>query len=75
MSDNSNILNLINNINSKIDIMGAMSAMLEYILTKREEYKGEKKSADKKVREITQLIENEPNNKELLDELNKYKSK
>ena len=66
---------LTHDINSKIDIMGAMSAMLEYILTKREEYKGEKKSADKKVREITQLIENEPNNKELLDELNKYKSK
>ena len=66
---------LTHNINSKIDIMGAMSAMLEYILTKREEYKGEKKSADKKVREITQLIENEPNNKELLDELKKYKSK
>ena len=66
---------LTHDINSKIDIMGAMSAMLEYILTKREEYKGEKKSADKKVREITQLIENEPNNKELLDELKKYKSK
>ena len=66
---------LTHNINTEIDIMGAMSAMLEYILTKREEYKGEKKSADKKVREITQLIENEPNNKELLDELNKYKSK
>ena len=66
---------LTHNINSKIDIMGAMSAMLEYILTKREEYKGEKKSADKKVRELTQLIENEPNNKELLDELKKYKSK
>lgn len=66
---------LTHDINSKIDIMGAMSAMLEYILTKREEYKAEKKSADKKVREITQLIENEPNNKELLDELKKYKSK
>lgn len=66
---------LTHDINSKIDIMGAMSAMLEYILTKREEYKGEKKSADKKVREITQLIENEPNNKELLDELKNYKSK
>lgn len=66
---------LTHDINTDIDIMGAMSAMLEYILTKREEYKGEKKSADKKVREITQLLENEPNNKELLDELKKYKSK
>ena len=66
---------LTHNINTEIDIMGAMSAMLEYILTKREEYKGEKKSADKKVREITQLLENDPNNKELLNELKKYKSK
>lgn len=66
---------LTHDITTNIDIMGAMSMMLEYILTKREEYKGEKKSADKKVREITQLIENEPNNKELLDELKKYKSK
>ncbi len=66
---------LTHNINTEIDIMGAMSAMLEYILTKREEYKAEKKSADKKVREITQLLENDPNNKELLNELKKYKSK
>lgn len=66
---------LTHDITTNIDIMGAMSMMLEYILTKREEYKGEKKSADKKVREITQRIENEPNNKELLDELKKYKSK
>ena len=58
-----------------IDVMGAMSTMLEYILTKREEYKGEKKSADKKVREITQLLENKPNDEDLLNELKKYKSK
>jgi len=66
---------LSHNINSDIDIMGAMSTMLEYILTKREEYKGEKKSADKKVREITKLLENKPNDEELLNELKKYKSK
>lgn len=66
---------LTHNINTDIDIMGAMSTMLEYILTKREEYKGEKKSADKKVREITQLLENRPNDEELLNELKKYKSK
>ena len=66
---------LTHNINTDIDIMGAMSAMLEYILTKREEYKGEKKSADKKVREITQLLENKPNDEGLLNELKKYKSK
>ena len=66
---------LTHNINTDIDIMGAMSTMLEYILTKREEYKGEKKSADKKVREITQLLENKPNDEELLNDLKKYKSK
>ena len=66
---------LTHNINTDIDIMGAMSTMLEYILTKREEYKGEKKSADKKVREITQYLENQPNNEELLSDLKKYKSK
>ncbi len=66
---------LTHNITTNVDIMGAMSMMLEYILTKREEYKGEKKSADKKVREITQLLENKPNDEELLNELKKYKSK
>ena len=66
---------LTHDITTNIDIMGAMSMMLEYILTKREEYKGEKKSADKKVREITQLLENKPNDEELLNELKKYKSK
>lgn len=66
---------LSHNITTPIDIMGAMSMMLDYILTKREEYKGEKKSADKKVREITQLIEKHPNDEKLLNELKKYKSK
>ena len=66
---------LTHDINTDIDIMGAMSMMLEYILTKREEYKGEKKSADKKVREITEKLEADPNNEELLSELKKYKSK
>lgn len=66
---------LTHDITTNIDIMGAMSMMLEYILTKREEYKGEKKSADKKVREITQFLENQPNNEKLLLELKKYKSK
>lgn len=66
---------LTHDINTNIDIMGAMSTMLEYILTKREEYKGEKKSADKKVREITQYLENQPNNEELLNDLKKFKSK
>ena len=66
---------LTHDINTDIDIMGAMSMMLEYILTKREEYKGEKKSADKKVREITQLLENQPNNEQLLADLKTYKSK
>lgn len=66
---------LTHDITTNVDIMGAMSMMLEYILTKREEYKGEKKSADKKVREITQLLENKPNDEELLNELKKYKSK
>ena len=66
---------LTHDINTDIDIMGAMSTMLEYILTKREEYKGEKKSADKKVREITQYLENQPNNEELLNDLKKFKSK
>lgn len=66
---------LTHDINTDIDIMGAMSMMLEYILTKREEYKGEKKSADKKVREITEKLEADPNNEELLTELKKYKSK
>ena len=66
---------LTHDINTDIDIMGAMSMMLEYILTKREEYKGEKKSADKKVREITQLLENQGNNEQLLADLKTYKSK
>lgn len=66
---------LTHDITTNIDIMGAMSMMLEYILTKREEYKGEKKSADKKVREITQLLKNKPNDEGLLNELKKYKSK
>ena len=66
---------LTHDINTDIDIMGAMSMMLEYILTKREEYKGEKKSADKKVREITQFLENQPNNEQLLADLKTYKSK
>ena len=66
---------LTHNINSDIDIMGAMSMMLEYILTKREEYKGEKKSSDKKVREITQLLEKMLNDVQLLSELKKFKSK
>lgn len=66
---------LTHDINTDIDIMGAMSMMLEYILTKREEYKGEKKSADKKVREITQLLENQPNSEQLLADLKTYKSK
>ena len=66
---------LTHNINTDIDIMGAMNMMLEYILTKREEYKAEKKSADKKVREITEKLEANPNNEELLSELKKYKSK
>ena len=66
---------LSHDINTDIDIMGAMSTMLEYILTKREEYKGEKKSADKKVREITQLLENGENNEELLLNLKNFKSK
>ena len=68
-------IELTHEINTDIDIMGAMCMMLEYILTKREEYKMEKKSADKKVREITALLENDPNNEELLKELKKYKSK
>ena len=62
-------------INSDIDIMGAMSMMLEYILTKREEYKGNKKSADRKVRELMQALENIPDDEELSVELKKYKSK
>lgn len=66
---------LTHDITTNVDIMGAMSMMLEYILTKREEYKGEKKSADKKVREITQLLENQPNNEQLLADLKTYKSK
>ena len=68
-------IELTHEINTDIDIMGAMCMMLEYILTKREEYKMEKKSADKKVREITALLENDPNNEELLKKLKKYKSK
>lgn len=68
-------IELSHNIKTDIDIMGVMLTMLEYILTKREEYKGEKKTADKKVREIMQLLENQPNNEELLIELNKFKSK
>ena len=68
-------IELTHKIKTPIDIMGAMLAMLEFILTKREEYKGEKKSADKKVREITQLLENAPHNEKLLNELKKYKSK
>ena len=66
---------LTHDINTDIDIMGAMSMMLEYILTKREEYKGEKKSEDKKEREIKQLLENKPNNEQLLADLKTYKSK
>lgn len=66
---------LTHNINTPIDIMGAMSMMLEYILTKREEYKAEKKSADKKVREITEQLSNQLMNELLEGELKKYKSK
>lgn len=62
------------NIKSDIDIMGVMLMMLEYILTKREEYKGEKKTADKKVREIIINLENQTNNIDLNKELKKYKS-
>lgn len=67
---------LTHDINTEIDIMGAMSAMLEYILTKREEYKGEKKSADKEVRRLQELIDNKPNNvEELIEQQKKAKSK
>ena len=62
------------NIKSDIDIMGVMMMMLEYILTQREEYKGEKKAADKKVREIIVYLENQSNNIDLNKELKKYKS-
>lgn len=54
-------------INTPIDIMGAMSTMLEYILTKREEYKGEKKKWGKEVDKITAKINNKEGNIEELE--------
>lgn len=66
---------LSHDINTDIDIMGAMSTMLEYILTKREEYKAEKKSADKEVRKLEELINNESNNEELIEKHKKAKSR
>ena len=62
------------NIKSDIDIMGVMMIMLEYILTQREEYKGEKKKYDKKVREIIVILDNQSDNLDLNEELKKYKS-
>lgn len=58
-------------INTPIDIMGAMSTMLEYILTKREEYKGEKKKAGNEVEKIRQQIINNEGNIEELEERQK----
>lgn len=64
-------------INTAIDIMGGMSAMLEYILTKREEYKSEKKNADKEVRRLQELIDKASDSEkiELLRQQDKAKSK
>lgn len=63
-------------INTPIDIMGAMSTMLEYILTKREEYKEEKKKWGKEVDKIREKItENSGNLNELEDEEKQAKSK
>lgn len=52
-------------INTDIDIMGAMSAMLEYVLSQREYYKGLKKSFGKKKKEWEAKLSNlEENTKE-----------
>lgn len=66
---------LTHDINTDVDVMGAMSAMLEYILTKREEYKGEKKKADKEVRRLHEIITNGRTEEDLENKLKKAKSK
>lgn len=65
-------------INTPIDIMGAMSTMLEYILTKREEYKGEKKKWGKEADKLQKQINDNPNVQnieELKEEQKEAKSK
>ena len=64
---------LTHDINTNVDMMGAMTTMLEYVLTKREEYKTLKKVSDKKIREVTKNINELGETNELLNELNKAK--
>ena len=64
---------LTHDINTNVDMMGAMTTMLEYVLTKREEYKTLKKDSDKKIREVTKNINELGETNELLNELNKAK--
>lgn len=58
---------LTHDISTPVDVMGSMSAMLDYMLTKREEYKGEKKKADKEVRRITAEMEEKPTEASQMD--------
>lgn len=59
-------------IHTDIDIMGAMSAMLEYVLTQRELYKGLKAEYKGKSKKMFKLLETlEPHTKEYEDTLQK----
>lgn len=65
------------NIHTPVDVMGVMNAILEYILTQREYFKGLKGKAGKKAKEIKKLIEQNPNRndiEELTEEQLKYEA-
>lgn len=65
------------NIKTPVDVMGVMNAILEYILTQREHYKGLKAEAGGKAKKIKKQIEANPNVdniKELKMEQQKYES-
>ena len=52
-------------INSDIDISGVMSSLLEYILTQREYYKDLKGSHGKKAKELSKIIEENPDREDI----------
>lgn len=59
-------------INTDIDIMGAMSEMLNYVLTQREYYKGLKAEYKSKSKKMTKLLETlQPHTKEYEETLQK----
>ena len=63
------------NIQTAVDVMGVMNAILEYILTQREHFKQLKGEASAKAKEIKNYIKENPNQNninELIEQQNKY---